>query len=140
LLSCLSCELRKGIGQVILNLTGYKIMALKTATEATLVRRRRRRSVAPSAVTLAKTIVDSMLALGNASQKDMEIVLGWVRNVGTEADALKELVKRPRRAKAEGGGERIAKLELNKALLQGLLAGELAVSVSVDGDIVFTKK
>jgi hypothetical protein len=81
-----------------------------------------------------------MLASGTASQKDMEIVLGWVRGVGGESEALKELVKRPRRAKAEGAGERIAKLELNKALLQGLLAGELAIDVDTDGDIIFSKK
>jgi hypothetical protein len=115
-------------------------MALKATTETTPVRRRRRRMVATNSTTIAKTIVDSMLSSGNAGQKDMEIVLGWVRNVGAESEALKELVKRPRRAKAEGAGERIAKLELNKALLQGLLAGEFTVGVDADGDIVFTKK
>jgi hypothetical protein len=115
-------------------------MPPKASTGTTPVRRRRRRTVTPNAVTLAKTIVDSMLASGNASQKDMEIVLDWVRKVGTESEALKELVKRPRRAKAEGAGERIAKLELNKALLQGLLASELTISVDADGDIVFSKK
>jgi hypothetical protein len=115
-------------------------MPPKATTGTTTVRRRRRRTVTPNSVTLAKTIVDSMLASGNASQKDMEIVLGWVRSVGGEAEALKELVKRPRRAKAEGASERIAKLELNKALLQGLLAGELIISVDADGDIVFSRK
>jgi hypothetical protein len=109
-------------------------------TVATPVRRRRRRTVAPNAVTLSRTIIDSMLASGSASQKDMEIVLEWVRNVTLEAEALKELSKRPRRAKAEGATERIAKLELNKALLQGLLASDLAVDVDSDGEIVFSRK
>jgi hypothetical protein len=102
--------------------------------------RRQRRTVTTNAVTLAKTIIDSMLASGTASQKDTEIVLEWARNVGTEAEALKELIKRPRRAKSAGASERIAKLELNKALLQGLIAGHFAISVDVDGDIIFAKK
>jgi hypothetical protein len=106
----------------------------------TTVQRRQRRTVATNAVTLAKTIIDSMLASGSASQKDTEIVLTWARNVGNEADALKELVKRPRRAKSAGASERIAKLELNKALLQGLVAGQFVLSVDADGDIVFAKK
>ena len=81
-----------------------------------------------------------MLASGKASQKDMETVLDWVRSVTAEAEALKELSKRPRRAKAEGATERIGKLELNKALLQALLAGDIAVDVDSDGEIVFSKK
>jgi hypothetical protein len=101
---------------------------------------RQRRSVTTNAVTLAKTIIDSMLASGSASQKDTEIVLEWARNVGNEADALKELVKRPRRAKSAGASERIAKLELNKALLQGLIAGHFVISVDAGGDIIFAKK
>jgi hypothetical protein len=88
---------------------------------------RQRRSVTANPAVLAKTIIDSLLASGTASQKDTEIVLEWARNVGNEADALKELVKRPRRAKSAGAGERIAKLELNKALLQGLIAGQFTI-------------
>jgi hypothetical protein len=107
--------------------------------KATLTVRRSRSSV-PNSVTLAKTLVDSMMSSGSASQKGMEIVLDWVRSIGNEADALKELVKRPRRARTAGASERIAKLELNKTLLQGILSGDLAVSVDVDGDIIFAKK
>jgi hypothetical protein len=81
-----------------------------------------------------------MTASGDASQKDMEIVLVWVRGIGAEAEALKTLVKRPRNAKAAGATERIAKLELNKALLYGILTGEFLISVNDSGDIVFSKK
>jgi hypothetical protein len=120
-------------------------MALKSSvstptTQATAVRRRRRRTVTTNYVTLAKSIMDSMLSSGSASQKDMEVVLGWVRSVAVEAEALKELVKRPRRAKAEGAGDRIAKLELNKALLQGLLTGDFIVGVDENADITFARK
>ena len=53
-----------------------------------------------------------------------------------EAAALKVLTARVRKAKAEGVAERLVALDVNKALLDGVLSGELLIDVE-EGNVTF---
>lgn len=50
---------------------------------------------------------------------------------------MRQLKTRPRRAKAEISAERIAKFDVNKATLDGVLAGQIGIDVDDEGNIVF---
>jgi hypothetical protein len=72
-----------------------------------------------------------------ASQSAIIAVIEWARGVHDEDAALRQLKTRPRRAKAEISAERIAKFDVNKALLDGVLAGSVGINVDDDGNILF---
>lgn len=72
-----------------------------------------------------------------ASQDALHAVIQWARGVHNEAEALKLLVGRPRRMKAQASVERIAAFQLNKALLDGVLEGSIGVDVDDNNGIIF---
>ena len=105
----------------------------------TPVRRRRRRTTVDHAAQTA-ILVDAVLksrAGRGASQEALHAVIQWARGVHAEAEALKLLVGRPRRMKAQASVDRIAAFQLNKALLEGVLAGSIGIDVNESGAIVF---
>ena len=59
------------------------------------------------------------------------------RGVHAEAEELKALTVRVRRAKTENAAERQVSLTLNQALLNGVLAGSLIVDVNESGSVSF---
>ena len=104
-----------------------------------IVRRRRRRTVidhSGQAVILVNSLLKSRNGKG-APQSALFSVMEWSRGVHEEDAALRQLKTRPRRAKAEISAERIGKFDINKALLDGVLAGEIGIDVDDDGNIVF---
>ena len=116
--------------------------AAETAVEATPetpVRRRRRRTAvdhAAQTILLVDAVLTSRAGRG-ATQDEHQAVIGWARG---EAEALKLLVGRPRRMKAQASAERMAAFQLNKALLDGILAGTIGVDVDDNGAIVFLQR
>jgi hypothetical protein len=111
------------------------------AVEATpVVRRRRRRSGIIDHVAQTALLVESLLktrgSIG-ASQEELQSIIHWARSVHAEAEELKTLVGRPRRQKALASPERMASFELNKALLDSVLAGTVGLNVNESGEIVF---
>ena len=112
--------------------------AAETTTTAAPIRRRRRRTVIDHAGQ-TKTIVESLMKArgeAGASGADALAVVTWVRGVHEEAAALKILTARVRKAKAEGVAERLVALDVNKALLDGVLSGELLIDVAL-GNVTF---
>ncbi|MBB6053440.1 hypothetical protein [Armatimonas rosea] len=112
----------------------------EVAAAAPVVRRRRRRTGAIDHVAQTALLVESLLktrGAQGASQEELQSVIAWARGVHGEAEELKTLVGRPRRQKALASPERMAAFELNKALLDSVLAGTIGVNVSSSGAIVF---
>jgi hypothetical protein len=112
----------------------------EAAAAAPVVRRRRRRTGAIDHVAQTALLVEALLktrGAEGASQEELQSVITWARGVHGEADELKTLVGRPRRQKALASPERMAAFELNKALLDNVLAGTIGLNVNASGAIVF---
>ena len=73
-----------------------------------------------------------------ATREDALAVVQWARGVHAEAAELKALSTQVRKAKAENFAERQVALQLNQALLEGVIAGTLAVDVNEAGAISVT--
>jgi hypothetical protein len=107
---------------------------------APVVRRRRRTSRVIDHAAQTAILVDSLLktrGTEGASQEELQSVINWARGVHAETEELKTLVGRPRRQKALASPDRMAAYELNKALLESVLAGSIGLNVSESGSIVF---
>jgi len=104
-----------------------------------VVRRRRRRTTVDHAAQTAILVNALLKSRGEsgAAQSAIISVIEWARNVHEEDAAMRQLKTRPRRAKAEISGERVAKFDVNKALLDGVLAGQVGINIDEDGNIVF---
>jgi hypothetical protein len=106
-------------------------------------RRRRRRTAAQIAEQQGgetALLVDAVLRSrgGRGATPDMlQNVVTWARTVRAEGDALRELSGRPRRQKTQAPMERVARFELNRALLDGVLQGTVALDVNDDGTLQF---
>ena len=104
-----------------------------------IIRRRRRRTIidhAGQTVILVGALLKARGGKG-APQSALVSITEWARGVHEEDTALRQLKTRPRRAKAEISAERIAKFDVNKALLDGVLAGQVGIDVDDEGNIVF---
>ncbi|WP_395091453.1 hypothetical protein [Armatimonas sp.] len=107
---------------------------------ATPVVRRRRRSTTVDHAAQTAILIDSLLkgrGASGASQEEALAVVNWARGVHAEDAELKVLTTRVRRAKAQNAPERQVALDLNKALLDGVLAGSLVVDVNESGSVAF---
>ncbi len=95
--------------------------------------RRKRRAVTPvdTAAETAKIVEAALKSRGaqGAMQDDLQIIVDWARTVRTEGDALKDFADRPRRQKVESYSERLARYEMNRALLDSVLAGMVILDV-----------
>ena len=117
----------------------------ETSTETpiappTTVVRRRRRSGTVDHVAQTALLIEALLKTrggAGASQEELQAVVSWARGVHAETEELKTLVGRPRRQKALASPERMAAYELNKSLLDNVLAGAVGLNVSESGSIVF---
>ncbi|MGC4044861.1 MAG: hypothetical protein QM758_13795 [Armatimonas sp.] len=107
--------------------------------EKTAVRRRRRRTVVDHAAQTQILVKALLKARGEtgATLDDALKVISWARGVHDEGAELKTLATRVRKVRAEGVAERQVAYEVNKALLDGVLAGVLTVNVDESGSIVF---
>jgi hypothetical protein len=72
-----------------------------------------------------------------ASQDEALKVTLWARGVHAEAAELKVIASRARLAKASGVVDRLVALDVNKALLEGVLSGDLLIDVNDAGAVVF---
>jgi hypothetical protein len=115
--------------------------AAKTGAAATTtVRRRRRTQAAPDySADTAKIVAAVLKNRGGkgATPEHLQKVIQWVRAIREENEAYAELASRPRRRKAAFQADRMAKYELNKALLDGILSGEVTLDILEDGSLVF---
>jgi hypothetical protein len=114
--------------------------AAKTGTTTTPVRRRRRTQAAPDYSADTAKIIAAVLknrAGKGATPEHLQKVIQWVQAIRAENEAYTELAGRPRRRKAAFQAERMAKYELNKALLDGILSGEITLDILDDGSMVF---
>lgn len=115
--------------------------AAPEAAEAprTIIRRRRRRTTIDHAGQTAVLVSALLKSRGGkgAPQSALLAIVEWARAVHEEDTAMRQLKTRPRRAKAEISAERIAKFDVNKALLDGVLAGQIGIDVDDEGNIVF---
>jgi hypothetical protein len=110
-----------------------------TPTEAGKKRRKRRTS-APDFPAETRAILNAVLrsrASRGATQEALASAVAWARSVRAEGDSLRELANSPRRQKAQTSPDRTARYDLNKALLEGVLSGEIALDVADNGDLVF---
>ena len=110
-----------------------------TPAAVPIVRRRRRSSIVDHGAQTA-ILIDSLLrgrGAAGASQQEALAVVNWARGVHAEEAELKTLTTRVRRAKALNAPERQVVLDLNKALLDGVLAGSLVVDVTESGSVAF---
>lgn len=115
------------------------VVTEETVAATPVVRRRRRRTTVDHGAQTA-ILIDSLLkgrGAAGASQEEALAVVNWARGVHAEEAELKTLTTRVRRAKALNAPERQVVLDLNKALLDGVLAGSLIVDVNESGSIVF---
>ncbi len=71
------------------------------------------------------------------SQADALAVVSWARGVHEEEAALRALATRARKMNAPGVAERQMAHTVNKALLDGVLAGTTTINVDSEGAIVF---
>lgn len=109
------------------------------AIEAPVVVRRRRRRVVDHAAQTALLVESLLKTRGSrgASQEELQAAIHWARSVHAEAEEFKTLEGRPRRQKALASPDRVATYELNKALLDSVLAGSIGIDVNESGSIVF---
>jgi len=112
----------------------------KAATEAARALRgldqdkkqRKTRALSTDTVTETAKIIEAALksrGAHGALQDDLQAIMDWARGVRAEGEALKDFNGRPRRQKAESYPERIARFEMNRALLDGVLAGNIGLDV-----------
>jgi hypothetical protein len=101
--------------------------AVAAAPAERVIRRRRPRQTVDH---IAQTQV--LVSAGDALA-----VVSWARGVHAEGAELKALATRARKVNAPGVAERKMAYEVNKALLDGVLAGATTINVGEDGGIVF---
>ena len=109
------------------------------APSAPIVRRRRRTATVDHGAQ-SQILIESLLksrGVRGATQEEALAVVTWARGVHAEAAELKTLTTRVRRAKAQNAPERQIVLDLNQALLNGVLAGSLIVDVDENGSVSF---
>ena len=85
---------------------------------------------------LVEAVLRSRGAKG-ATQEALQSVIAWAREVRAEGDTLKELAGRPRRQKTQAPADRIARYEMNRALLDGVLSGGILLDLRDDGSFIF---
>jgi hypothetical protein len=112
------------------------------ATGDAPVRRRRRRRTATAPDYAAETVALVEAALKSrgskgATQETLQSVISWARTVRAEGEELKTLQSRPRRQKNQPSVDRLVKYEMNRALLDGILAGAIVLDVQEDGELLF---
>ena len=115
-------------------------IATETPEATPVVRRRRRRTGVVDHAAQTALLIDALLktrGTAGASHEELQTVIRWARGVHAEAEELKTLVGQPRRQKALASPERMAAYELNKALLEEVLAGTIRLNVSACGSVVF---
>ena len=106
---------------------------------APVVRRRRRRKNTGAEANDARHLVDALLhsrAERGATPDELHAIIAWARSVRDEAEILVSLADRPRRQKNQVSVERITRHEMNRALLDGVLGGAIAIDI-VDEGLVF---
>ena len=106
----------------------------------TTVRRTRRSRIIDHALQgqiLLASLLKSRSERG-ATRDEALAVVQWARGVHAEAADLKALSTQVRKAKAENFAERQVALKLNQTLLEGVIAGTLAIDVNEAGAISFT--
>ncbi len=111
-------------------------------TGATPVRRpgRPRRTISDDSAQETATIVDAVLRSRGSTGATPELlasVISWAREVREEGDVLTELGSRPRRRKTAPAPERIARYEMDRALLDGVLKGTVLLDVQEGGQLLF---
>jgi hypothetical protein len=104
-----------------------------------VVRRRRRRTTVDHVAQTGILIGALLKARDGAgtSQGDALAVVSWARGVHEEEAALRALATQARKLKAPGVAERQMAHTVNKALLDGVLAGTTTINVDSEGSIVF---
>lgn len=110
------------------------------AAAAPVKKRRRRRMTKTPATTETGALVEALLRSRGgrgATQIELQTVITWAHSVRDEGDALRELASRLRRPKGPAPSERTAHFEMNRALLDGVLAGSIAIDVQDGGALVF---
>lgn len=113
---------------------------LMEGSEAAPKKRRRRRAQSPDYAAETQTLIDAVLrsrGTRGATQEILASVVAWARSVRSEGDALRGLAGQPRRQKTQAPADRTARYEMNKALLEGVLSGNIALDVHDNGDLVF---
>lgn len=114
-------------------------VAAPAEEKAPVVRRRRRTTVnlAEQANVLISSLLTTRGATG-ASLDEILAVVSWARQIHEEGLALRTLATRPRRARAEGIADRQVSYEVNKALLDKVLAGAIRIDVGAESSLIFS--
>lgn len=102
--------------------------------------RRRRRSTTIDHAAQTQMLVEALLQArgrAGATLEDALRVILWARDVYAEAAEIAQLQTRVRLARSENLVERQTAYEVNKALLDGVLAGVLTVNVDEAGSLLF---
>jgi hypothetical protein len=89
--------------------------------------------------TLIQAVLQSRGGQG-ASPETLHTVIAWAQSVREEGEELRELSSRMRRQKPIVPRERLARYELNRALLDGVLAGAIALRVEDSGQLLFLNR
>ena len=100
----------------------------------------RRRAITADSAQETATIVDAVLksrGTVGATSDLLQSVIAWAREIREEGDVLIELTSRPRRRKTAAAPERIARYEMDRALLDGVLAGTVLLDVREGGQLLF---
>lgn len=112
--------------------------AATTATGDKPVVRRRRRTVNHAAQTPVLLSALSKGAGRPITAAEGLALVTWARGVHAEKTELAKLKPRSRTAKPEVLAARRAAHEVNQALLEGVLAGSLAVGIDDEGTLTFS--
>jgi hypothetical protein len=113
--------------------------AVAAAPAERVIRRRRPRQTVDH-VAQTQVLVSGLLkarAGAGASAGDALAVVAWAHGVHAEGAELKALATRVRKVNAPGVAERKMAYEVNKALLDGVLAGATTINVGEEGSILF---
>ncbi|GAB4457593.1 MAG: hypothetical protein OHK0029_17660 [Armatimonadaceae bacterium] len=105
-------------------------------------RRRRRRRAPGTSDTYSETstLINAVLRSRRdhgATPEVLQHVISWAHSVREEGEELREMTGRTRRQKPNIPGDRVARYELNRALLDGVLAGTITLRVEDDGKLLF---
>ena len=85
---------------------------------------------------LLSSILKARGSRGVTKEDALQVIL-WARGVHEEAAEIATLKTRVRKAKAENLPERQANNDLNKTLLNSVLAGSLYIDVNEAGMVIF---
>lgn len=103
-------------------------------------KRRRRQSAAPDYADETEALIAAALksrGAKGATQETLQSVIAWARSIRAEGEEIKMIQSRPRRPKTQASAERIIKYDLNRALLDGILAGSVLLDVQENGELRF---